>query len=209
MEARKGVLAVISGFSGVGKGTAVKKLLDRYPYALSVSATTRSPRPGETEGVSYHYITKEEFEKRIADGDFLEWARYVDHYYGTPKSFVLEQLAQGRDVILEIDSAGALKVREQYPEAMLIFMIPPSMKELRRRLTERGTEDEATIVKRLKKAAEEELDTAGQYEFLVVNDDLEKCVEELNRVIQTRQGMDPSGGDQLARLKQEAKDMNL
>lgn len=205
MDSRKGVLAVISGFSGVGKGTAVKELLKRYPYALSVSATTRSPRPGEVPGVSYHYITQEEFEKRIQEEDFFEWARYVDHYYGTPKSFVLANLAEGKDVILEIEAEGAFKVREQYPEALLIFMVPPSMAELKKRLIGRGTETEEKIQKRLKKAKEEELEKAKQYDFLVINDDLDHCVEELHKVIQTRTGISPSSSGFLEKLKAEAE----
>ena len=209
MESKKGVLAVISGFSGVGKGTAVKELLKKYPYALSVSATTRSPRPGEVPGVSYHYITKEEFEKRIEEGDFFEWARYVENYYGTPKSFVMEKLEAGQDVILEIEAEGAFKVRSQYPEAMLIFMVPPSMEELRRRLVGRGTETAETVAKRLKKAAEEELDRAKLYDFLVINDDLQACVEELHFVIQNRKGIRPAETDLLERLAEEAKELEL
>ncbi len=209
MESKKGVLAVISGFSGVGKGTAVKELLKKYPYALSVSATTRSPRPGEVPGVSYHYITKEEFEKRIEEGDFFEWARYVENYYGTPKSFVMEKLEAGQDVILEIEAEGAFKVRSQYPEAMLIFMVPPSMEELRRRLVGRGTETAETVAKRLKKAAEEELDKAKLYDFLVINDDLQACVEELHFVIQNRKGIRPAETDLLERLAEEAKELEL
>ena len=209
MESKKGVLAVISGFSGVGKGTAVKELLKKYPYALSVSATTRSPRPGEVPGVSYHYITKEEFEKRIEEGDFFEWARYVENYYGTPKSFVMEKLEAGQDVILEIEAEGAFKVRSQYPEAMLIFMVPPSMEELRRRLVGRGTETVETVAKRLKKAAEEELDKAKLYDFLVINDDLQACVEELHFVIQNRKGIRPAETDLLERLAEEAKELEL
>lgn len=206
---RKGVLAVISGFSGVGKGTAIKELLKQYPYALSVSATTRAPRPGEVPGVSYHYITKEEFEKRIAENDFLEWARYVDNYYGTPKSFVMEKLEAGQDVILEIEVEGAFHVRRQYPEAMLIYMVPPSMQELYRRLMGRGTETEETIMKRLKRACEEELEKAKQYDFLVVNEDLEACVAELHRVIQTGAGISPAASQLLERLSAEAEEMGL
>lgn len=209
MDRNKGVLAIISGFSGVGKGTAVRELLKKYPYALSVSATTRNPRTGEVPGVSYHYITKEEFEKRIEENDFFEWARYVDNYYGTPKSFVVEKLEAGQDVILEIEAEGAFKVRSQYPEAQLIFMVPPSMEELRRRLIGRGTETEETIAKRLKKAAEEELDKAKLYDFLVINDDLGVCVEELHRVIQNRNGIQPLDTDLLERLKAEAKELKL
>lgn len=209
MDGKKGKLAVISGFSGVGKGTAVKELIQQYPYALSVSATTRSPRPGEIDGVSYHFISREAFEERIAAGDFFEWARYVDNYYGTPKSYVMKQLEAGQDVILEIEAEGAFKVREQYPQAMLIFMIPPSMEELQKRLIGRGTETEETVKKRLKKAALEELDKAKAYDFLVVNNDLKVCIQELHTVIQTGKGVQPSACDFLEKLQTEAKEMNL
>ncbi|MBO4886843.1 MAG: guanylate kinase [Firmicutes bacterium] len=200
---RKGTLAVISGFSGVGKGTVVKELVKRYPYALSVSATTRDPRPGEADGISYHFITKEAFEERIREGDFFEWASYVDQYYGTPKSFVLEELEKGHDVILEIEAAGAMKVKAQLPEALLIYMLPPSMRELKRRLVGRGTETEEKIEKRLKKAKEEELEIAREYDFLIVNNDLETCISELHRIIQTRTGVCPGHSDLLARLEAE------
>ena len=200
---RKGTLAVISGFSGVGKGTVVKELVKRYPYALSVSATTRDPRPGEADGISYHFITKEAFEERIREGDFFEWASYVDQYYGTPKSFVLEELEKGHDVILEIEAAGAMKVKSQLPEALLIYMLPPSMHELKRRLVGRGTETEEKIEKRLKKAKEEELEIAREYDFLIVNNDLETCISELHRIIQSRTGVSPGRSDLLTRLETE------
>ena len=194
---------MISGFSGVGKGTVVKKLVERYPYALSVSATTRDPRPGEENGVAYHFITRNEFERRIREGDFFEWASYVDQYYGTPKSYVLRELEKGNDVILEIEAAGAMKVKQQLPEALLIYMLPPSMKELKRRLVGRGTETEEKIEKRLKKAREEELEIAKQYDFLIVNEDLEACIRELDRIIRTRTGISPRHSDLLARLEAE------
>lgn len=199
----KGTLAVISGFSGVGKGTVVKELVRRYPYALSVSATTRDPRPGEVDGVAYHFITKEAFLKKIEEGDFFEYASYVDQYYGTPKSYVLEQLKEGKDVILEIEAEGAFKVKEQMPEALLIYMLPPSMAELKARLVGRGTETPDKVEKRLRKAREEELDKARQYDFLIVNDDLEKCISELHRMIQTRTGISPEGSDVLEKLAGE------
>ena len=200
----KGTLAVISGFSGVGKGTVVKELVKRYPYALSISATTRDPRPGEENGVAYHFLTKEEFIARIEAGDFFEYASYVDQYYGTPKSFVLKELDEGRDVILEIEAEGAFKVKEQMPEALLIYMLPPSMRELQDRLVGRGTETPEKIEKRLRKAKEEELDKAKSYDFLIVNDDLEQCIEELHRMIQTRTGISPKHSDLLQRLAKEA-----
>ena len=199
----KGTLAVISGFSGVGKGTVVKELVRRYPYALSVSATTRDPRPGEVDGVAYHFITKEAFLKKIEEGDFFEYASYVDQYYGTPKSYVLEQLEEGKDVILEIEAEGAFKVKEQMPEALLIYMLPPSMAELKARLVGRGTETPDKVEKRLRKAREEELDKARKYDFLIVNDDLEKCISELLRMIKTRSGISPEDRDVLEKLAGE------
>ena len=133
---QQGKLAVISGFSGVGKGTVVKRLVAERGYELSVSATTRAPREGEMDGREYYFIDRETFEARIAEGDFLEWARYVDNYYGTPRRFTMDKLAAGKNVILEIEAQGAFKVKEQYEEALLIFMVPPSMAELKARLTE-------------------------------------------------------------------------
>lgn len=199
----RGTLAVISGFSGVGKGTVVKELLRLYPYALSVSATTRDPRPGEVDGVAYHFITKEEFERRIQEDDFFEYASYVDQYYGTPKSFVMKELAEGRDVILEIEAEGAFKVKAQMEEALLIYMLPPSMAELKKRLVGRGTETEDKIEKRLRKAREEEIAKAAEYDFLIVNDVLEDCVKELDRIIRTRTGISPRHSDLLQRLAAE------
>lgn len=196
----KGTLAVISGFSGVGKGTVVKKLVEKYPYCLSVSATTRAPREGEKDGVAYHFLTKEAFEEKIKEGDFFEWASYVGNYYGTPKSYVMDALSEGRDVILEIEAEGAFKVREQVEDALLIYMLPPSMEELKRRLVGRGTESEDKIEKRLKKAAEEESFKAREYDFLIVNEDIDQCVEELHRIIQTRTGISPRHSDLLDRL---------
>lgn len=204
MSQEKGKLAVISGFSGVGKGTLVQRLIQQYPYDLSVSATTRLPRPGEEPGVSYFYISREEFEARIEREEFLEWARYVDHYYGTPKPFVMEQLAKGKNVILEIESEGAFQVKKRYPEAQLIFILPPSMQELERRLTERGTEESQVIRKRLLKACEEEMPKIEQYDFWVVNDDLASCTEELHQLIQTGKTVRPRDPDLPAKLKAEA-----
>jgi len=206
---KKGTLAVISGFSGVGKGTIVEALVKRYPYALSVSATTRDKRPGEVPDVSYHYITREDFENRIAENDFFEYTEYVGNYYGTPKSFVLEKLEEGQDVILEIESDGALKVRAQYPDALLIYMVPPTMAELKRRLVGRGTESEEKVAKRLHQAVTVEMERARQYDLLIVNEDRESCLEELHRMIRTREGLKPSETDLLDRLEEEGKAMGL
>ena len=143
---KEGILIVVSGFSGAGKGTIMKALLERYDnYALSISATTRNPRPGEEEGKAYFFKTTEEFEKMIAKDDLIEYAMYVGNYYGTPKAYVEEQLRAGKDVILEIEIQGALKVKEKFPNTLLLFVTPPSAEELRKRLEGRGTETQKVI----------------------------------------------------------------
>lgn len=179
----KGILIVISGFSGAGKGTLVKGLLRRYDeYALSVSMTTRSPRPGEQEGVEYFFTDRERFEEVIAKGGLVEYAQYCGNYYGTPRAYVEDQLAAGKNVILEIEIQGALKVKEKFPETLLLFVTPPSVAELRRRLTDRGTEDPQVIAKRLARAAEES-EGVEAYDYIVVNDKLEECVEEVHFLV--------------------------
>ena len=151
----RGVLTVISGFSGAGKGTVVKQLLQEYDYGLSISATTRSPREGEQDGREYFFKTKEEFEKMIREHQLIEYAQYVGNYYGTPKEYVVQQLEQGKDVILEIEMQGALRVREILPEVNLIFLTPPTVDELERRLVSRGTETAEVIRERMARAKEE------------------------------------------------------
>lgn len=179
----KGILMVVSGFSGAGKGTLMRRLLETYDnYALSVSMTTRSPRDGERDGIEYFFSTKEEFEKKISEGGLIEYASYCDNYYGTPKAYVEEQLSCGKDVILEIEIQGALKIREQFPEALLLFVTPPGIGELKNRLTARGTETEEVIHKRLLRAGEEAKGIEA-YDFLVVNDDLDRCVEEIHGIV--------------------------
>ena len=173
---RKGILIVVSGFSGVGKGTLMKQLVHSYDnYALSVSMTTRQPRPGESDG-------KEVFEKTIAENGLIEYANYCGNYYGTPKEYVEKQLEKGKDVILEIEIQGALKVREQFPTALLLFVMPPSAQELKKRLEGRGTETEEVIDKRLKRATEE-AEGIENYDFIVINDKLEECVKEMHGLI--------------------------
>lgn len=180
----KGILIVLSGFSGAGKGTLVKKLLETYDnYALSISMTTRAPRPGEKEGVHYFFTDREHFEEKIRQGGLIEYARYCGNYYGTPRAYVEEQLSAGRDVILEIEIQGALKVKEQFPESLLLFVTPPSARELERRLTARGTEDAEIIAERLARAGEES-EGMEAYDYIVVNDDLETCVEELHQLVE-------------------------
>lgn len=180
----RGVLCVVSGFSGAGKGTLMNRLLADYDnYALSVSATTRNPRPGEVNGREYFFKTNAEFEQMIKNGELLEYAKYVDHYYGTPKSYVMKNLEAGRDVLLEIEIQGALNIRKAFPEAVLIFVTPPSVEELKKRLIGRGTEDIKTIEARLARASQE---AAGmdRYDYLVINDEVDRCAKEMHGIIQ-------------------------
>lgn len=180
---RKGILIVVSGFSGAGKGTLVKRMVHDYDnYALSVSMTTREPRPGETEGREYFFVKKEEFEKKIEENGLIEYACYCEHYYGTPREYVEKQLEIGRDVILEIEIQGALKVKKQFPAALLLFVMPPSAAELKKRLEQRGTETPEVIVKRLKRAVEE-AEGIENYDFIVINDKLDQCVQEMHSMV--------------------------
>lgn len=180
----KGMLVVISGFSGSGKGTLMKGLMENYDYySLSISATTRQPRPGEVDGREYFFVSKKEFLKMMQNGELLEYARYVDNYYGTPKSYVEAELAKGKDVILEIEMQGALKIKAKYPDSVLIFITPPSVEELSARLRGRGTETEDVIQKRLEKAAME-AEGIEAYDYILVNDNLDKTVKHLNYLIQ-------------------------
>ena len=181
---RKGIIIVVSGFSGAGKGTLMKELIKKHEgYALSVSATTRSPRPGEEHGREYFFVSNEEFEKLIAENGLIEHAGYVDHYYGTPRKFVEDKLSQGIDVILEIEIQGALQIKEQYPDAVLLFVMPPSAQELRKRLIGRGTETEEVINQRLQRAKEEAVGIEN-YDYIVINDVLEECVENMHQIIE-------------------------
>ena len=180
----RGVLTVISGFSGAGKGTVVKQLLQEYDYGLSISATTRSPREGEQDGREYFFKTKEEFEKMIREHQLIEYAQYVGNYYGTPKEYVVQQLEQGKDVILEIEMQGALRVREILPEVNLIFLTPPTVDELERRLVSRGTETAEVICERMARAKEESA-YMNEYDYVVINDDLDECVENVHQLIRS------------------------
>ncbi len=180
---KKGILLVISGFSGAGKGTVVNRLREKYDeYALSISMTSRKPRPTDVEGETYFFVTREKFEKTIAENGLLEYAEYCGNYYGTPKAFVEEQLNAGKNVILEIEIQGATNIKKAFPESLLIFITPPSATELERRLKGRGTETDDVIAKRLKRAFEES-DGMDTYDYIVVNDDLEECVDEVHRII--------------------------
>lgn len=179
---KKGILVVISGFSGAGKGTIMKELLKKYDYDLSISATTRTPRFGEIHGKDYYFHTRDEFQKMIQDGELIEWAEYVGNYYGTPRKHVEEQLNAGKDVLLEIEMQGGMLVKEQFPDALLIFISPPSAEILRQRLTGRGTESPEEIEKRLLRAVEE-VQYMKDYDYIIVNDVLEDAVEKVNDLI--------------------------
>ena len=182
---RKGILIVVSGFSGAGKGTIMKELLRKYEqYALSVSATTREPREGEVQGKDYFFKTREAFEQMIAKGELIEYACYVNNYYGTPKAYVEEKLSKGRDVILEIEIQGARKIKSQFPEAVLLFVTTKSAQVLKERLSRRGTETQEIIDQRLERAVQES-EGIEEYDYLVVNDDLEICVEEIHSIIES------------------------
>lgn len=178
----KGTLIVISGFSGAGKGTIVKKLINTYDrYALSISMTTRAPREGERDGVEYFFSTKEQFEEKIKEGGFIEHACYCGNYYGTPRAYVEKQLAEGKDVILEIEIQGALQVKERFPESLLLFVTPPTAGELEKRLRGRKTETEEQIAGRLSRAFEESEGMDG-YDYIIINDNLDKCVEDVHSI---------------------------
>lgn len=180
---QKGVLAVVSGFSGAGKGTLMKALLrDHESYALSISATTRQPREGEVDGREYFFLTREKFEQMIAEDAFIEYAQYVGNYYGTPKKYVEDCLSAGKDVILEIEVQGAMNVKKLFPDAVTIFVAPPSAAELKKRLEGRGTETQEVIAGRMKRA-QEEADLMDFYDYLLINDDLEESTRELHELI--------------------------
>lgn len=183
MQKKKGVLFVISGPSGVGKGTINKMLFDEFDgqVSFSVSATTRGPREGEVDGTHYFFISRQEFENRVANNEFLEHAEYAGNCYGTPRSYVLKLLDEGVNVILEIDLQGAIQVKERMPESVSIFILPPSFEELESRLRGRGTETPEKIEKRLA-AAKYEMEMAYTYDYRIVNDNLEEAYQQLRSI---------------------------
>ena len=200
---RKGVLVILSGFAGSGKGTIIRELLEKYDnYALSVSATTRAPREGEVEGVHYFFKTEEEFKDMIAKGELLEYANYVGNYYGTPRAYVKDQLAKGMNVILEIETEGALSIKREYPDAVLVFVMPPSVNEIYNRLKMRGTETEEVIAKRMKKAGIE-ISVVDRYDYLMINDVLSESVEAFNAIVTSQQMTVSRNRDYISDKKKE------
>jgi guanylate kinase len=180
---KKGILIVVSGFSGAGKGTLMKRLMSTHDeYALSISMTTRQPREGEKNGVEYFFTDRESFESTIKNDGLIEYAEYCGNYYGTPRAYVEQQLQAGKNVILEIEIQGALKVKKKFPETLLLFVTPPSAAELERRLKGRGTETDEVIARRLSRAYEES-EGIEAYDYIVVNDDLDTCVEEIHSLV--------------------------
>lgn len=201
---KKGNLIVISGFSGVGKGTVVKRMVSDYGYSLSVSATTRAPREGEVDGKDYYFKSVSDFQNLIDYNGFIEWAQYVDNYYGTPRKFVEDEMAKGNDVILEIEVQGAMNVKQQYKDAILIFITAPSATSLRERLAGRGTETDEVINKRMRRAAEESEDI-NVYDYIVVNDDLDACVHSVHSIIVGRKCARENNLEFIETIKDELK----
>ena len=196
---QKGILVVVSGFSVSGKGTIMKKLMEKYSdkYALSVSATTRDPRPGEEHGVDYFFVTKEEFEDMIQKGALVEYAQYESNFYGAPKAYVEEQLSAGKSVILEIEIQGALKIKEQFPDTLLLFVTAPSAEELKNRLTGRGTETPEVIAARLSRAVEES-QGMEEYDYLVINDKIDETVDLVDTIIEGQKNQNIEGFSNLS-----------
>ena len=202
---KKGILIVLSGFSGAGKGTVVKNLMKKYDeYVLSISMTTREPREGEQDGVEYFFRTREEFEKTIAQNGLIEYAEYCGNYYGSPRAYIEENLEAGRNVILEIEIQGALKIREQYPESLLLFITPPNADELERRLVGRGTETMEVIEERLSRAVEES-EGIEAYDYIVVNDQLDACVEEVHRLVNDARRAPVRSQKFISKIREELK----
>lgn len=205
----KGTVIVISGPSGVGKGTVVEQILsDKEKFVLSISATTRLPRENEKHGVNYFYLTKEEFQSRIDNGMMLEYAPYCDNFYGTPRAYVEENSNNGKNVILEIEVKGALTVKGNMPEAVSIFIMPPSFQELEKRLRGRGTEPEDVIQKRLEKAIEE-MKQSPKYDYIVVNNTVEQCVSDIKNIIDSEKMKSPNMIDFVEGVLEDADEKTI
>ena len=201
----QGILVVVSGFSGAGKGTLIKAMLEKHHnYAFSISATTRAPRQGEEDGREYFFVTREKFEEMIREGQLIEYAQYVENYYGTPRQYVFQQMADGKDVILEIEIQGALKIKERFPDALLLFVMPPSADELKRRLVGRGTETMEVIDQRLHRAAEE-AEGMTSYDYILINDKVDTCVDAMHQLIQAQHRRVSGNLDFIQQMKSELK----
>ena len=202
---RKGLLVVVSGPSGAGKGTICQALLEKTPLAYSVSATTRKPRAGEVDGESYYFLSVEAFEKMIEKDELLEWARVYDNYYGTPLKKVEEKLAAGEDILLEIDTQGAMKVREKFPEGVYIFILPPSLAELERRIRGRDTETEDVLQKRLA-AAIDEIEAGKCYKYVVTNDEVDGAVDSVCAILAAERRLVARNGELFDEIEKGRED---
>lgn len=202
---RKGLLVVVSGPSGAGKGTICQALLEKTPLAYSVSATTRKPRAGEVDGESYYFLSVEAFEKMIEKDELLEWAKVYDNYYGTPLKKVEEKLAAGEDILLEIDTQGAMKVREKFPEGVYIFVLPPSLAELERRIRGRDTETEDVLQKRLA-AAIDEIEAGKCYKYVVTNDEVDGAVDSVCAILAAERRLVARNGELFDEIEKGRED---
>ena len=202
---RKGLLVVVSGPSGAGKGTICQALLEKTPLAYSVSATTRKPRAGEVDGESYYFLSVEAFEKMIEKDELLEWAKVYDNYYGTPLKKVEEKLAAGEDILLEIDTQGAMKVREKFPEGVCIFILPPSLVELERRIRGRDTETEDVLQKRLA-AAIDEIEAGKCYKYVVTNDEVDGAVDAVCAILAAERRLVARNGELFDEIEKGRED---
>ena len=201
----KGLLVVVSRFSGSAKGTLMKALTTRYEgYALSVSATSRAPREGEVDGREYFFLSEERFREMIRNDELVEYAQYVGNFYGTPRSFVEEKRSQGLDVLLEIEIQGARNIRRHYPDALLVFVTPPSAEELRKRLVGRGTETMDVIKGRLRRAIQE-ADGVELYDYILVNDDIDTCTEKLHNLIRAARERAPRHTDMIEEIRNDLR----
>ena len=202
---RKGLLVVVSGPSGAGKGTICQALLEKTPLAYSVSATTRKPRAGEVDGESYYFLSVEAFEEMIEKDELLEWAKVYDNYYGTPLKKVEEKLAAGEDILLEIDTQGAMKVREKFPEGVYIFILPPSLAELERRIRGRDTETEDVLQKRLA-AAIDEIEAGKCYKYVVTNDEVDGAVDAVCAILAAERRLVSRNGELFDEIEKGRED---
>ncbi len=199
---RPGILTVMSGFSGAGKGTILNGMLNKYEYFLSISCTTRAPREGEEHGRDYFFVSREEFEKMIRNNEMIEWAEYAGNYYGTPKKAVEDWLAEGKDVILEIEVQGGMQVKALFPDSVLLFVVPPSAEELLNRLRKRGTENDTQIGLRFEQTVRETR-YIKDYDYVILNDDVDRAVNEVHNIIESQRARPKFQGEMIRELSLE------